>query len=131
MRQIDSMTPEHSARPSNQAATLSDRIIQCWFAGIPCPDLRALADAAPETAAERDRLNTSLNIAVEHLKLALTGRDEARAQRDEALAACKEVVFTWECGFENMDTGFEGTPLEADYKQCKAAIKHIEEQEGK
>jgi hypothetical protein len=47
---------------------------------------------------------------------------EIEQSNDELLAACKSVVYTWEKDFKGMDTGYEGTPLELDYKQCKAAI---------
>ena len=51
---------------------------------------------------------------------------EAKAHAQRLAEALKAVVYTWETDFKGMDTGYDGTPLEADYHQAKEALKQWE-----
>lgn len=45
---------------------------------------------------------------------------------DKLADALRAVVYTWENDFKGQQTGYEGTPLETDYKQAKAALAEYE-----
>jgi hypothetical protein len=80
--------------------------------------------AAETTAHSSLHLMNADELGAGHLDCAETIR-AVTAQRDELLAACESVVDTWERDFKGMETGYENTPLESDYKLCKSAIAKV------